>query len=78
MGPRRCGPRRLDEESPNLRTAIDDGCARAPNDALAIAGAQWLYWRVRGRGAEGVAAMEQSLAAAPLEPSVEKASPWLG
>jgi predicted ATPase/DNA-binding CsgD family transcriptional regulator len=64
---------RLDEESPNLRTAINDGCTRAPNDALAIAGAQWLYWRVRGRGAEGVAAMEQSLAAAPLEPSAEKA-----
>ena len=30
------GRTRLDEESPNLRTAIDDGCARAPDDALAI------------------------------------------
>jgi predicted ATPase/DNA-binding CsgD family transcriptional regulator len=67
------GRARLDQESPNLRTAIDDGCARAPDDALAIVGAQWLYWRVRGRCAEGVAAMEQSLAGAPSEPSAEKA-----
>ena len=67
------GRTRLDEESPNLRTAIDDGCARAPDDALAIVGALWLYWRVRGRGAEGVAAIEQSLAVAALEASSEKA-----
>jgi predicted ATPase/DNA-binding CsgD family transcriptional regulator len=67
------GRARLDEESPNLRTAIADGCARAPSDALAIVGALWLYWRVRGRVAEGVAAVEQSLAVSPLEPSSEKA-----
>jgi predicted ATPase len=47
------GRARLDDESPNLRAAIDDGCARAPDDALAIAGALGLYWRVRGRLAEG-------------------------
>ena len=63
------GRARLDDESPNLRAAIDNGCDRAPDDALAMAGALGLYWRVRGRGAEGVAAIEQSLAAAPPEPS---------
>jgi predicted ATPase/DNA-binding CsgD family transcriptional regulator len=81
------GRARLDEESPNLRAAIDDGCIRAPEDALAIVGALALYWRVRGRLAEGVAAIEQSLAAAPPEPSPEHAlalaklsllSFWLG
>jgi len=68
----------LDEESPNLRAAIADGCARAPDDALAIVGALWLYWRVRGRVAEGVAAVEQSLAAASSEPSAEKAHALAG
>jgi predicted ATPase/DNA-binding CsgD family transcriptional regulator len=64
---------RLDDESPNLRAAIDDGCARAPDDALAMAGALGLYWRVRGRLAEGVTTTEQSLGAAPPEPSPARA-----
>jgi predicted ATPase/DNA-binding CsgD family transcriptional regulator len=81
------GRARLDDESPNLRTAIDDGCARAPDDALAMVGALGLYWRVRGRGTEGVAATEQSLRAAQPEPSPGRAlalaklsilSFWLG
>ena len=81
------GRARLDDESPNLRAAIDDGCNRAPYDALAIAGALGLYWRVRGRLAEGVALTEQGLAAAPAEPSPGRAlalaklslfSFWLG
>jgi hypothetical protein len=62
------GCARLDDDSPNLRAAIDDGCARSPHDALALAGALRLYWRVRGRLEEGVTMTEQSLAAAP-EPS---------
>ena len=81
------GRARLDDESPNLRAAIDDGCARAPDDALAMVGALGLYWRVRGRLAEGVAATEQSLRAGPPEPSAGRAlalaklsllSFWLG
>ena len=81
------GRARLDDESPNLRAAIDDGCARAPDDALAVVGALGLYWRVRGRLAEGVTATEQSLRAAPPEPSPGRAlalaklsllSFWLG
>ncbi len=81
------GRGRLDDESPNLRAAIDDGCTRAPDDALAIAGALGLYWRVRGRLTEGVTATEQSLAAASAEPSPKRAlalaklsvlSFWLG
>jgi predicted ATPase/DNA-binding NarL/FixJ family response regulator len=81
------GRGRLDDESPNLRAAIDDGCNRAPDDALAIAGALGLYWRVRGRLAEGVAMTEQSLAAASAEASPLRAlalaklsvlSFWLG
>jgi predicted ATPase/DNA-binding NarL/FixJ family response regulator len=81
------GRARLDDESPNLRAAIDDGCTRAPDDALAIAGALGLYWRVRGRLAEGVAMTEQSLAAAPAQASPGRAlalaklsvlSFWLG
>jgi predicted ATPase/DNA-binding CsgD family transcriptional regulator len=67
------GRARLDNESPNLRAAIDDGCARAPADALAMTGAMGLYWRVRGRLAEGVALTEQSLAAAPSDPSPAQA-----
>lgn len=67
------GRARLDDESPNLRAAIDNGCERAPDDALAMVGALGLYWRVRGRGAEGVAAIEQSLRAAPPEPSPRQA-----
>src|SRR5690348_2207096 len=67
------GRARLDDESPNLRAAIDDGCARRPDDALAIVGALGLYWRVRGRLAEGVAATEQSLSAASPEPSPGRA-----
>jgi DNA-binding CsgD family transcriptional regulator len=81
------GRARLDDESPNLRAAIDDGCARAPDDALAMVGALGLYWRVRGRLAEGVTATGQSLRAAPPEPSIGRAlaltrlsvlSFWLG
>src|SRR5580658_3310897 len=81
------GRTRLDDESPNLRAAIDDGCARAPDDALAMAGALGLYWRVRGRLVEGVTATEQSLRAALPEASPERAlalaklsllSFWLG
>ena len=81
------GRARLDDESANLRAAIDDGCAREPDDALAMAGALGLYWRVRGRLAEGVTATEQSLRAAPPEPSPGRAlalaklsllSFWLG
>jgi predicted ATPase/DNA-binding CsgD family transcriptional regulator len=81
------GRARLDDDSPNLRAAIDDGCARAPDDALAVAGALGLYWRVRGRLVEGVTAIEQSLRAAPPEPSPGQAlalaklsllSFWLG
>ena len=81
------GRARLDDESPNLRAAIDDGCARAPDDALAMVGALGLYWRVRGRLAEGVTATEQSLRGAPPEPSPGRAlalaklsllSFWLG
>jgi predicted ATPase/DNA-binding CsgD family transcriptional regulator len=81
------GRARLDDESPNLRAAIDDGCARAPDDALAMVGALGLYWRVRGRLAEGVTATEQSLRAAPPEASPGQAlalaklsllSFWLG
>jgi len=78
---------RLDDESPNLRAAIDNGCDRAPDDALAMVGAMGLYWRVRGREVEGVTAIEQSLRAAPPEPSPGRAlalarlsvlSFWLG
>jgi predicted ATPase/DNA-binding CsgD family transcriptional regulator len=81
------GRGRLDHESPNLRAAIDDGGHRAPDDALAIAGALGLYWRVRGRLAEGVAMTEQSLAVASAEASPVRAlalaklsvlSFWLG
>jgi predicted ATPase/DNA-binding NarL/FixJ family response regulator len=81
------GRGRLDDESPNLRAAIDDGCNRAPDDALAMAGALGLYWRVRGRLAEGVAMTEQSLAVASAEASPLRAlalaklsvlSFWLG
>jgi predicted ATPase/DNA-binding CsgD family transcriptional regulator len=81
------GRGRLDDESPNLRAAIDDGCTRAPDDALGIVGALGLYWRVRGRLAEGVAMTEQSLAAAPAEATPGRAlalaklsvlSFWLG
>jgi predicted ATPase/DNA-binding CsgD family transcriptional regulator len=81
------GRARLDDESPNLRSAIDDGCARAPDDALAMVGALGLYWRVRGRLAEGVTATEQSLDAARPEASPGQAlalaklsvlSFWLG
>jgi predicted ATPase/DNA-binding NarL/FixJ family response regulator len=78
---------RLDDESPNLRAAIDNGCDRAPDDALAIVAALGLYWRVRGRLAEGMTATEQSLHAAPPGPSPGRAfalaklsllSFWLG
>ena len=81
------GRDRLDDESPNLRAAIDDGCVRAPEDALAMVGALGLYWRVRGRLVEGVTATEQSLAAAVPDPSPRRAlalaklsilSFWLG
>ena len=81
------GRARLDDESPNLRAAIDNGCDRAPDDALAMVGAMGLYWRVRGREVEGITAIEQSLRAAPPEPSAGRAlalaklsvlSFWLG
>jgi predicted ATPase/DNA-binding NarL/FixJ family response regulator len=64
---------RLDDESPNLRAAIDNGCVRAPDDALAMVGALGLYWRVRGREIEGVTLIEQSLRAAAPEPSPGRA-----
>lgn len=81
------GRDRLDDESPNLRAAIHDGCARAPGDALAMVGALSTYWRVRGRLVEGVTAIEESLCAASPEPSPGRAlalaklsllSFWLG
>jgi predicted ATPase/DNA-binding CsgD family transcriptional regulator len=67
------GRARLDDESPNLRAAIDNGCVRAPDDALATVGALGLYWRVRGREIEGVTVIEQSLRAAAPEPSPGRA-----
>ena len=81
------GRARLDDESPNLRAAIDYGCDRASADALAMVAAMGLYWRVRGREVEGVAAIEQCLRGAPPEPSPARAlalaklsilSFWLG
>jgi predicted ATPase/DNA-binding NarL/FixJ family response regulator len=81
------GRARLDDESPNLRAAIDDSCARAPEEAQAMVGALGLYWRVRGRLAEGATAIEQALRAVPPEPSPARAlalarlsllSFWLG
>ena len=66
---------RLDDESPNLRAAIEDGCVRAPEDALVIVGALGLYWRVRGRLVEGLTATGQSLDAAVPDPS-PSAGPW--
>jgi predicted ATPase/DNA-binding CsgD family transcriptional regulator len=67
------GRTRLDDESPNLRAAIDDACAHAPEDALTIVGALGLYWRERGRLSEGMAAIEQSLAAAQATSSTARA-----
>src|SRR4029079_11182172 len=67
------GRARLDDESPNLRAALDNGCDRAPDDALAMVGAMGLYWRGRGREVEGITAIEQSLRAAPPEPSPGRA-----
>jgi DNA-binding CsgD family transcriptional regulator len=58
---------RLDNESPNLRAAIDNGCDRAPGDVLAMAGALGLYWRVRGHGAEGIATISLELTHCPRE-----------
>src|SRR5258708_30753364 len=66
---------------------MDKGGDRGPDDALAMGGALGFYWRVGGGGAEGVAAIEQSLRAAPPEPSAGQAlalaelsvlSFWLG
>ena len=67
------GRARLDDESPNLRAAIDSGCVRAPDDALAMVGALGLYWRVRGREIEGAAVTEQSLRAAAPDPAPGRA-----
>jgi DNA-binding CsgD family transcriptional regulator len=81
------GRARLDDESPNLRAAIDNGCVRAPDDALAMVGALCLGARIRGREIDAVPVIEQSLRAAPPEPSPGRAlalaglsvlSFWLG
>jgi predicted ATPase/DNA-binding CsgD family transcriptional regulator len=67
------GRARLDDESSNLHAAIEDGCLRAPEDALAIVGALSLYWRVRGRLGEGLVATDRSLGCPQPSPSAERA-----
>ncbi|HVM64240.1 MAG TPA: LuxR C-terminal-related transcriptional regulator, partial [Acidimicrobiales bacterium] len=67
------GRSRIDDEAANFRAAIDHGCANDPEDALAIVVALGLYWRVRGRAAEGLTAIQQTLAAAPTQPSALRA-----
>ena len=67
------GRARLDDESSNLHAAIDDGCVRVPEDALAIVGALSLYWRVRGRLGEGLVATDRSLGCPQPAPSAERA-----
>ena len=51
--------------------------ARAPDDALAMVGALGLYWRVRGRLAEGATATEQEPGCRPrLRLPLDGLSPW--
>ncbi|NUU25659.1 MAG: hypothetical protein HOV68_29770, partial [Streptomycetaceae bacterium] len=57
------GQARLDQEAPNLRAAVDDGCRAGSRDALRICVALSAYWRVTGRYAEGARALTHALAA---------------
>ncbi|WP_240981646.1 MULTISPECIES: BTAD domain-containing putative transcriptional regulator [unclassified Streptomyces] len=73
--------RRLDEETANLRGALDSAVtAGEAETALRLATSLCWYWRLRGRGAEA----ERSLAAALAVPGpapaglVARATAWLG
>ncbi|MEU2656815.1 BTAD domain-containing putative transcriptional regulator, partial [Streptomyces sp. NPDC007325] len=73
--------RRLDEETANLRGALDSAVAAGEAEtALRLATSLCWYWRLRGRGAEA----ERSLAAALAVPGpapavlVARATAWLG
>lgn len=68
------GRTRLDEESPNLRAALDHACRHddAP-DALRLAASLALYWRVRGRLFEGAETTGRALATTGAGESVERA-----
>lgn len=66
---------RLEADHDNLRRAL--ACA-PPGVALGMAADLWRFWEIRGHYAEGRAWLSAVLAAAPTEPTLERARALLG
>ncbi|MFJ3106795.1 LuxR C-terminal-related transcriptional regulator [Streptomyces sp. NPDC086835] len=67
------GRARLDQESANLRSAVDWAREAHHGDAVRITAALGMYWRLRGRLSEGIAALESALASTDPDPTADRA-----
>ncbi|MFI8321763.1 BTAD domain-containing putative transcriptional regulator [Streptomyces sp. NPDC085529] len=73
--------RRLDEETANLRGALDSAVSAGEAEtALRLATSLCWYWRLRGRGAEAERSLSAALAVPGPAPAVlvARATAWLG
>lgn len=73
--------RRLDEETANLRTALESAVAAGDAEAaLRLANALRWYWHLRGRGREAERCLTAALSVAGPAPAVQvaRATAWLG
>lgn len=65
---------RLEAEHDNLRAAMRFGISSgSPDEALRLAGALTLFWRIRGHFSEGSDWLAEALAAAPEAPATSRA-----
>ena len=65
---------RLEEEHDNLRAAMRFGISQGPpEEALRLAGALTIFWRIRGHFSEGRTWLAEALEAAPQAPAASRA-----
>ncbi|HEY8448163.1 MAG TPA: LuxR C-terminal-related transcriptional regulator [Thermomicrobiales bacterium] len=68
----------LETEHDHLNAALSWLVTSDPPAALRLAGMLWWFWQTRGHLSEGRTWLERALAAAPLEPTWDRAAAQLG